>query len=283
MFPDFLSKVMPHAWWMALHGKPVANSAHSETITPVQHTNASPLSPTEQSLKRTLNPAQQLYFFGSFNPVHIGHLHMAREALSHFHSQGFRELTFIPTPNPPNKTVSPNYTMLPYEQRLHLLDLAINDWGASTTFKALPLEQYAHDDSDPSYTATTLQRFFQTHLDGHPQQRLHLVMGEESFFSLPSWQAFHWLRRHVHFVVLPRPSHAQHAPDASFKARLLQSELKDMEPLMDYTYLSTVLPIEVNATALRGAPYQHRHWVTPTVFSELYEQVQDRQRLGVIP
>ena len=81
-----------------------------------------------------LNPLVQIYYFGSFNPVHVGHLKVAQEALATMACQGFEEVVFVPSPKPPNKMralLKKEYPMMPLAMRLRLLQHAIDDVGGA--------------------------------------------------------------------------------------------------------------------------------------------------------
>jgi nicotinate-nucleotide adenylyltransferase len=207
-----------------------------------------------------LNPLVQIYYFGSFNPVHMGHLHIAKDALAVMHSQGFREVVFIPTPSPPNKTEklrTKGYPLLPVRMRLELLKASIEDLGLDNYFKALPLEGTVTALDAPSYTVDTLKHYFGDFLKEAPQQKIYLVMGEDTLATLPHWYKASWLMRHVHCIVLPRPTH--YPPQASLD---LATTLRQSFGL-GMTRLRLPAPYVMNATAIREGG--HSAWLTPTV------------------
>jgi nicotinate-nucleotide adenylyltransferase len=230
------------------------------------------VAPLPPHIHEQLDPFTQLYYFGSFNPVHLGHLYTARHALTMLAPKGFRQVVFIPTPTPPNKIkhIQCNrYTMYAMEQRLALLELAFADWGIQQTFKALPLEAYAEHRQTPTYTAETLAHAFTAFFKRHRQQRLYLLMGQDTFLDLETWQQLDWLVDHVHFVVFPRAGKATNTTN-SFKQVWASHPLKArFGERMVWTFLQSMPMFPMNATAIRQQPHSVGHWMTPTVASRI--------------
>ncbi len=209
-----------------------------------------------------LNPLVQIYYFGSFNPVHVGHLKVAQEALATFASQGFEEVVFVPSPKPPNKMqalLKKEYPMMPLNMRLRLLQDAIDDIGAGNTLKVLSLEKERENPQTATYTAETLQYYFADFLRDAPEQKLFLLMGEETLETLPTWKNAPWLMAHVHCVVMPRPSHQ--SLYKSIKTQVLLEERYGLS----LTRLKPDATFPMNATSLRSNKASHEAWLTPTV------------------
>jgi nicotinate (nicotinamide) nucleotide adenylyltransferase len=211
----------------------------------------------DASYTEHLSPLTQLYFFGSFNPVHEGHLHVARHALATLSPQGMREVIFIPSAFPPNKKhgiATGAYPLMSMAERLFRLQRTIAAEGAEHNFKVLALERYAEHQESPCFTATTLKRHFHPWLQAglvHPP-RFHLLMGEETFISLSSWQQLPWLIAHCHFIVFPRPTHRGGEgsnTEQTFEAVYQQSSLKKYMPV--FTYLNHIPAHPASATRLR--------------------------------
>ena len=119
-------------------------------------------------------------FFGSFNPIHIGHLVLANHMLE------FTELEriwFIISPHNPLKEKK---TLLKDNHRLQMVRLAIGDHNkmkASNIEFKLP---------QPSYTVNTL-----AHLsEKYPEHEFALIMGSDNLVSFPKWKNYSsWLQR----------------------------------------------------------------------------------------
>lgn len=111
-------------------------------------------------------------FFGTFNPVHTGHLILAEYMLEY---TDLEEIWFVVTPHNPAKNKK---TLLPDRERLHMVNLAIEEregLRASDVEFSLP---------QPNYTSQTLT-FLR---DQHPEKEFVLIMGEDNANSLPKWR-----------------------------------------------------------------------------------------------
>ncbi|RYY39781.1 MAG: nicotinate-nucleotide adenylyltransferase [Chitinophagaceae bacterium] len=131
-------------------------------------------------------------YFGSFNPVHTGHLIIA----SHVLNEGaVDKVWFVVSPQNPFK---PSATLLNEYDRLHLVQKAIDGddrLRASEVEFALPR---------PSYTAHTL-----AHLsEKYPAHRFHIIMGSDSFQNLVKWKNAEAIIRHYPILVYQRPGFA---------------------------------------------------------------------------
>jgi len=118
-------------------------------------------------------------YFGSFNPVHSGHLIIANHILN---ETGLEKIWFIVSPQNPFKTSA---TLLNEYDRLHLLKSATEDDSRikiSDIEFALP---------KPSYTSTTL-----SHLqDRYPEHAFSIIMGSDSFQNLHKWKNFEFITK----------------------------------------------------------------------------------------
>ena len=127
-------------------------------------------------------------FFGSFNPIHIGHLILANYILEHSDMQ---ELWFVVSPQNPFKDKK---SLLKDHNRLDMVQLAIKNYpkmrAANVEF-SLPT---------PSYTIDTL-----TYLqEKHPDYSFSLIMGEDNLKSLHKWKNYELLLKNHQIIVYPR-------------------------------------------------------------------------------
>src|SRR5437868_10508175 len=110
-------------------------------------------------------------YFGSFNPIHIGHLIIANYVIN---STSFKKIWFVISTQNPLKL---SKTLLNEYQRLHLLRLAIeNDYHLMVSDIEFKL-------SKPSYTIDTI-----THLkEKYHQHEFGIIMGSDSFQNIHRW------------------------------------------------------------------------------------------------
>jgi len=128
-------------------------------------------------------------FFGSFNPIHHGHLMVASFIANHTDLQ---QIWLVVSPLNPHKTQS---SLLNEYDRLHLAQLAIED---DSQIKVSDIEFKL---PKPSYTIDTL-----TYLqEKYPQHQFYVIMGSDSFQNLPKWKNFEALIKNYQFVVYRRP------------------------------------------------------------------------------
>lgn len=128
-------------------------------------------------------------FFGSFNPIHHGHLMVASFIANHTDLQ---QVWLVVSPQNPHKTQS---SLLNEYDRLHLAQLAIED---DAQIKVSDIEFKL---PKPSYTIDTL-----TYLEEkYPQHQFYVIMGSDSFQNLPKWKNFEALVKNYQFFVYRRP------------------------------------------------------------------------------
>jgi nicotinate-nucleotide adenylyltransferase len=128
-------------------------------------------------------------FFGSFNPIHTGHLIVANHVVNH---TDIDKIWFVVSPHNPLKD---SHSLLNEYDRLHLVNLAIegnNKFRGSNVEFSLP---------KPSYTIDTL-----TYLsEKFPLEQFTVVLGADSFQNIHRWKNFeHLVSRHS-FVIYNRP------------------------------------------------------------------------------
>lgn len=129
-------------------------------------------------------------YFGSFNPIHIGHLAIANYFVEY---ANLDELWFVVSPQNPLKHKS---TLLPDYHRLELVNLALRDYSK---FRVSNIEFSL---SNPSYTANTL-----AHLDEkYPNREFSLIIGEDNLSSFHKWKNYEHILENRKLLVYPRPN-----------------------------------------------------------------------------
>jgi len=128
-------------------------------------------------------------YFGSFNPIHIGHLIIANHVLQH---SEIDKIWFVISPHNPLKE---SHSLLNEYHRLHLVELAIESnpkFRASNVEFSLP---------KPSYTIDTL-----TYLsEKFPLERFSVIMGSDSFSNIARWKNYQQLLDQYELIIYRRP------------------------------------------------------------------------------
>lgn len=128
-------------------------------------------------------------YFGSFNPIHVGHLIIANTMLE---NTEIEEVWFVVSPQNPLKKRS----NLEHEfDRFDLVQAAIHD---NYHFKATDVEFHM---PKPSYTVDTLAYL----TDKLPQHKFKLIIGEDNLASFPKWKNFNVILENHGLLVYPRP------------------------------------------------------------------------------
>ncbi|POS03163.1 nicotinate-nucleotide adenylyltransferase [Flavobacterium croceum DSM 17960] len=127
-------------------------------------------------------------YFGTFNPIHIGHLIIANHLAEY---SDLDQVWMVVTPHNPHKQ---KHTLLDDYQRLHMVHLATEEYGkikpSDIEFK-LP---------QPNYTVNTL-----VHLkEKFPANEFALIMGEDNINSLHKWKNYEYIIENHDVYVYPR-------------------------------------------------------------------------------
>jgi nicotinate-nucleotide adenylyltransferase len=159
-------------------------------------------------------------FFGSFNPIHMGHLSIAQYVLNETETD---EVHFILSPQNPFKQQNELWLT---ELRWKLLELSIQD---NPKFKASDIE---FNLPLPSYTSQTLEHL-EAQKNGHAYS---IIMGADTFNSLPQWKNPEHILSYP-LLVYPRLNHEISNSVKAPKIRILHS------PIIEYsaTQIRTLL------------------------------------------
>lgn len=128
-------------------------------------------------------------FFGSFNPIHVGHLIIANSVVG---LAQLDQVWFVISPQNPFKKKS---SLLPEQDRLHLVNLAIegNDLLATSNIEfKMP---------QPSYTIDTLTVL----KEKHPSHSFSILMGSDNLLSFHKWKNYEQILENYTVIVYPRP------------------------------------------------------------------------------
>lgn len=150
-------------------------------------------------------------YFGSFNPIHIGHLIIANHVLN---ETGIEKVWFIVSPQNPFKQKN---SLLNEYDRLHLVRTAIEN---DSRMKASDIEFSL---PKPSYTINTL-----TYLrEEYPEHEFSIIIGSDSFQNITQWKNFELLIGNYEINIYMRPGfEIKQAPGANIK--ILTAPLLDI-------------------------------------------------------
>lgn len=128
-------------------------------------------------------------FFGSFNPLHVGHLIIANHFLN---ETDLDKIWFIVSPHNPFKK---EQGLLNEFHRLQLVRLATEE---DNRIKVSDIEFSL---PRPSYTVSTLAYL----TEKHPEHRFCIIMGGDSFQNLHKWKNYEVIVKNYPIYVYPRP------------------------------------------------------------------------------
>jgi nicotinate-nucleotide adenylyltransferase len=156
-------------------------------------------------------------YFGSFNPIHIGHLAIAGYMTEY---AGLEQVWFVVSPHNPLKKKE---TLLADHQRYYMVELAIGEYdhlGASDKEFKLPV---------PSYTIDTLAYL----KEKYSAREFALVMGEDNLYSLHKWKNASEIIKNHPIYVYPRPG-AVRPPHILLDQLIKKADIRSVNaPLME--------------------------------------------------
>lgn len=190
------------------------------------------------------------YFFGTFNPIHLGHLVMAETARSVF---GFDQILFIPAGEPPHRQADAD--LAPALDRLKMVARAIAPYPHFRV-SSVELER-----PGPSYTVETLEALCpEAFLAG--THAVPMLMGSDTIATLAGWHRAEALLRGCCFLHAPRMSETlERAPEMEM-VELAGTPL----PLCHRTL--PMPPVGISAREIRRrvrAGESLHHWVPDSV------------------
>jgi len=184
-------------------------------------------------------PSVVAFMGGTFDPIHYGHLRMAVELKQALAADQFR---LIPCGDPYHKSQS----VSPASVRLQMLELAV---GESSD---LLLDDRELNRDGPTYSYDTLVSLRQELGD---EISLVMVMGMDSFLSLPKWHNWQKLTELAHILVVHRPGSTLELiePLKSWYASRKASGLHDLRGNTRGHILDLKMTmLDISATQIRG-------------------------------
>ena len=132
-------------------------------------------------------------FFGSFNPIHVGHLIIANVVRE---QTDLQQVWFVVSPLNPFKKAK---NLLNEFDRLRMVELAVED---NYDLRACNIE---FSMPKPSYTTDTLAYLGER----YPQHHFHLILGSDNLRHFHRWKNHHTIINHHILYVYPRPGDAE--------------------------------------------------------------------------
>ena len=132
-------------------------------------------------------------FGGTFDPVHLGHLAMARTAADKF---GLGRIYFVPADLPPHKQ---KRKLIDFQHRFAMLALATAD---DPRFVASLLDAHT---GQPNYSIDTVRRLKSTL---KKNDKLYFLIGIDAFKDIATWRQPEELLAEVEFIVVSRPGYS---------------------------------------------------------------------------
>lgn len=127
-------------------------------------------------------------FFGSFNPIHIGHLILGNHLAD---NTELDQVWYVVSPHNPHKKKA---NLLDDHHRLSMVRIALED---NNRLKASDVE---FELEKPSYTVFTLQKL----KEDYPEVKFVMIMGEDNLRSFHKWKNYEYILENHEIIVYPR-------------------------------------------------------------------------------
>lgn len=172
-------------------------------------------------------------YFGTFNPMHIGHLIIANHMVE---NSDLDEIWMVVTPHNPFKKKS---SLLDNHERFEMI------YRATANYQKINPSDIEFNLPQPNYTIHTLAHISEV----HPNKEFCLIMGEDNLKSLHKWKNYETILEHHHIYVYPRIAdgimddqfknhpkiHKVDAPIVQISSTMIRKGIKDkknIQPLL---------------------------------------------------
>lgn len=173
-------------------------------------------------------------YFGTFNPIHVGHLIIANHMAEH---ADLDQIWMVVTPHNPLKKKN---TLLDDYHRLQMVHLATED------FPKIKPSDIEFKLSQPNYTVNTL-----VHLEEkYPNYEFSLIMGEDNLKSLHKWKNYEAILAHHEIYVYPRLE-AKVSVEEAISSDADNLDLKILQKFGTKIHMIDAPVVEISATFIR--------------------------------
>lgn len=159
-------------------------------------------------------------FFGTFNPIHMGHLILANHIQQY---SGLDQVWFVVTPRSPFKK---NDTLADDNNRYYMVERAIEN------YPNLQASKIEFEMPQPNYTTHTLAVL----REKYPKNEFCLIMGEDNLTNLHKWKNADFLVKNYDIFVYPR---------------IHQDVATPQVPMDRISRIENAPVVEISATAIR--------------------------------
>ncbi|HUN89234.1 MAG TPA: nicotinate-nucleotide adenylyltransferase [Terriglobales bacterium] len=191
-------------------------------------------------------------FGGTFDPIHRGHLTVARVAQQRF---ALNRVLFVPAASPPHKQTQ---KLTPYTHRYAMVSLALQ---GEKSFVPSPIESPEERGNAPSFSIETVRRLKK---QLKRSDRLFFLIGMDQFQDIAKWREPEALLRETEFVVMNRPGwslaevgaslpESMRPPGQTIKATAHWPAEGDIVLKNATLHLLTDVSEKISATQIRGA------------------------------
>ena len=194
-------------------------------------------------------------YFGTFNPIHVGHLIIANHMAEH---SGLDQIWMVVTPHNPLKKKS---TLLDDYHRLQMVHLATED------FPKIKPSDIEFKLSQPNYTVNTL-----VHLEEkYPNYEFSLIMGEDNLRSFPKWKNYEAILTHHEIYVYPRLE-AKGSADEAISTNAEDLDLKIFQKYGTKIHMIDAPVVEISSTFIRDNIKKGKN-VQPLLPAKVWEYI----------
>ena len=176
-------------------------------------------------------------FGGTFDPIHDGHLSLAREAAARC---SLDRVLFVPAAHPPHKA---GVTHASYADRVRMAELACQ---GDACFEVSRLEE----GTVRSYSIDTIEKL-RARLA--PGDQLYFLIGADAFAEIRTWHRWRDVARGVRFLVVSRPGHVYQSPPGVEFDRIDDLELPISSSAIRRALASRQSPAGLGAAVLEYA------------------------------